>query len=85
MYWLFPATLYGGFFAVDLRMLGLVTLLALLLGVATALAVRKLHWSRGMLPLAIAGTLVYLALLLLVFHWLVDYPVLVIRSFFEIR
>lgn len=82
---LVPATLYGGFFAVDLRLLSFLVLLSMLLGLGTVLAVRKLQFGRGMTAWVLAGALVYLAMLLLLFHWVLDYPVLVIRSFFEIK
>lgn len=82
---LIPATLYGGFFAVDLRMLGLVSLLSLLLSLGTVLAITRLRLGRQMVPWLLAGAVGYLVLLLLVFHWVLDYPVLVIRSFFEIQ
>jgi hypothetical protein len=82
---LIPATLYGGFFAVDLRLLGFLVLLALLLASGTVLAIRKLRFGKGMTAWVATGALVYLALLLLAFHWVLDYPVLVIRSFFEIK
>lgn len=80
-----PATLYGGFFAVDLRLMGFLILLAVLLAVGTVLAVRRLRFGHGMTAWVAAGTALYLAALLLVFHWVLDYPVLVIRSFFEIK
>jgi len=85
LHFLAPATLYGGFFAVDLRLLGFLVLLALLLSVGTVLAVRKLRFGRGMTAWVAVGSLVYLAILLLLFHWVLDYPALVIRSFFEIK
>ncbi len=81
---LVPATLYGGFFAVDLRLLGFLLLLALLLAFGTVLAVRKLRFGRGMLPWIAGGFVAFLVALILFFNWVLDYPVFVIRSFFEI-
>lgn len=82
---LLPATLYGGFFAVDLRLLGFLIMLAIILAVGTVLAIRRLRFGRGATAWIAAGTLLYLAGLLLIFHWVLEYPVLVIRSFFEIK
>jgi hypothetical protein len=78
------AALYGGFFALDLRLLLLMMLVALLGALGTVLAVKRLKLGRGLLPWVLVFFLGYFILLVVVFNVAVGYPVFVIRSFFKI-
>lgn len=78
------SALYGGFFALDLRLLLLTMLVAVLGALGTVLAVRRLRWGRGLVPWIFVFFLGYFILLAVIFDVAVGYPVFVIRSFFEI-
>jgi len=78
------AALYGGFFALDLRLLLFSLLISALASTGTVLALKRLKWGRGMTPWLILFFAGYFILLMLLFNFAVGYPVFVIRSFFEI-
>jgi hypothetical protein len=78
------AKLYGGYFAVDLRLLAWAVLLSALSSVGFVLALKHLKGTRRVAAWLVAGFFCFLLLSLLVFQFVVDYPILALKSFFEI-
>ena len=76
--------LYGGFFAVDARLLLWVLGLSLAASLGTFMALRRFTDVKSAAPYVALGFVVYLVLSLVVFNLVVGYPVFVIKSFFEI-
>ena len=78
------ASLYGGFFILDVRLLLFVSGLAVLASAGTVLAVRSIRMNREMIPYLILGFLLFFMLFTVLFNYVFDYPLFLIRSFFEI-
>jgi len=78
------AKLFGGFFVVDLRLLLFLIILAVLLAAGTVLAVRGLTLGRELIPPLVGAFFAFILLLVLITDLVVGYPVLALRSWFEI-
>ena len=78
------AALYGGYFALDTRLLGYVVVLSCLAAVGTVLGIKRLKKPRQMVLPCFLFFFGYLVLTLFVFNVIADYPVITLKSFFEI-
>jgi len=78
------AKLYGGFFAIDLKLLFWVVVLCAVSSLGTVLAIRKVRNARQSIPYFLLGFVCYLILALVIFDYFVGYPIFVIKSFFEL-
>ena len=78
------AKLYGGFFALDTRVLAILAAAALLSSAGVVLAVKKVAGLRRSAPVFFAAALAWFVVLVILFNEVLDYPVFVIRSFFEL-
>ncbi len=78
------AKLYGGFFALDTRILAILAAAALLSSAGVVLAVKKVTGLKQAAPLFVAAAMTWFVVLVILFNVVLDYPVFVIRSFFEL-
>jgi hypothetical protein len=78
------ASLYGGFFILDVRLVLFVLGLAVLASAGSVLAFRSIRLNREMIPWFTLGVLVFFLFFTVLFNYVFDYPLFLIRSFFEI-
>ena len=78
------AKLYGGFFALDTRILAILATAALLSSAGVLLAIKRVAGLRQAAPVFVAAALAWFVVLVFIFNEVLDYPVFVIRSFFEL-
>ncbi len=77
-------TLYGAYVAFDGRILLYLLVSSLLLGAASAIASRKLDTWQKMVPFGLVVAFLTLVCLLLLLHFVIDYPAFKIHSVFEL-